>query len=524
MTPFTLLWLGLAALPLSSAWAQPAAAPARPNVLFIVADDLTTRLGCYGDVHAQTPALDRLASGSVVFDHAFVQASVCTPSRKSFLTGLGIDKVGVANNNYLAEQPDTMTLPRWFREHGYQTARVGKIEHTENYAGPKDWELSLQGNPPAGAPPRITEYRNRDGAVLGRRQVYPDGVLTKDQVRAQAFHTFLASQWDCQRPFFFALGFHSPHDPWEMHASHLERHALASMPLTQAPADATPMTKGPAYQKKMIAALYETTGEADKGGWDDDPARYNAAVDPDTQRAMIQSYYAAVTLMDEALAAVMASLEAQGLAETTIVVFTSDHGYFLGYRGMWSKHYLYPEVLRVPLLVRSPGQSPAGRRAEGIVELLDLFPTLAELAGLPAPKAVDGRSFAALVQDPARPGKEAAFTHGLMDGGQAVNTARWFSIDWPAGPALVRTGRQAVGKNAHRALEGLVDFARIRDGFTLHIDGEQRWIDLESRVEASHEIYSRSEDPLAWINLASRSDAEAEMSRHRALWKARFGH
>ena len=231
MTPFTLLWLGLAALPLSSAWAQPAAAPARPNVLFIVADDLTTRLGCYGDVHAQTPALDRLASGSVVFDHAFVQASVCTPSRKSFLTGLGIDKVGVANNNYLAEQPDTMTLPRWFREHGYQTARVGKIEHTENYAGPKDWELSLQGNPPAGAPPRITEYRNRDGAVLGRRQVYPDGVLTKDQVRAQAFHTFLASQWDRQRPFFFALGFHSPHDPCELPASHLERHALASINL-----------------------------------------------------------------------------------------------------------------------------------------------------------------------------------------------------------------------------------------------------------------------------------------------------
>lgn len=197
--------------------------PARPNVLFIVADDLTTRLGCYGDVHARTPALDRLASGSVEFDRAFVQASVCTPSRKSFLTGLGIDKVGVANNNYLAEQPDTMTLPRWFREHGYQTARVGKIVHSENYAGPKDWELSLQGNLSAGAPPQITEYRHRDVAVLGRRQVYPDGVLTKDQVRAQAFHSRQAVGKNAHRALDGLVDFARIRDGFTIHIDSEQR-------------------------------------------------------------------------------------------------------------------------------------------------------------------------------------------------------------------------------------------------------------------------------------------------------------
>jgi iduronate 2-sulfatase len=471
------------------------------NVLFIITDDLNTRLGCYGEPQARTPTLDRLASQSIVFERCYAQSTVCTPSRKSLLTGLSIHTVGADNSDFMAAHPTQMTMPRWFREHGYQTAKVGKVEHTPEYAGPKDWELVLTEQ--WAKDPRIiaTTFTDTAGKNLGSSRYLPDNVLTIDQGIAASFKQFVTHERDPRRPFFFALGFHSPHIPYESQNRHRNAHPLAAIPLPETPAGTTPMTKPPSYQARMLERLH-----APKPGIDpaklgvDDPNSYNATVSAELQRTITRDYDASVTMMDEALADVMDSLEKTGLATNTIVLFTSDQGYFLGYRGMWSKHYLYPDVLRVPMLVRVPGIRPG--RADGLTELIDTWPTLAELAGLPIPPGVDGASFAPMVRDPSKAGKTAAFAEGNMFGGQAVITRDHLLLDWKEGPARIRAPVGLAHGTSLAILDPILDLSRLKDGVTIHFDGHQRWIDLDGWRDASREFYDLGSDPRAWHDVA----------------------
>lgn len=389
-----------------AAAAGPVAPPAstRPNVLLLVADDLATRLECYGDRIAVTPHLDRLAASGVVFDRAYCQGAVCTPSRTSFM--LGLDNTH-ANPDHFRKHPDTMTLGRWFREHGYQTFSVGKIDHTDDYVDPRAWEKRVPmhdlGPRPGLARVKLDEdMPPHDGAKLARNYTFigvaeADGQV-HDGVVADRAIGFLDGDRDPNRPFFAAVGFHTPHVPWDATTAEFKAHDPERFPLPRTPPDATPLPpKSLRYEPGL-------------------------SLSEERQRESIRGYYAAVTFLDRQIGRVLDALEEHGLADETIVVFTSDHGYHLGWRGQWCKHSLSEQVMRVPLVVRLPGGA-RGARADGIVELVDLFPSLCDAAGLPMPSGLDGESFVPLLRNPAGPGKAAAYCR--WGNGRTVRTTRW---------------------------------------------------------------------------------------------------
>ncbi len=499
----------------------------KPNVLFIIADDLAVRLGCYGDAAAVTPNLDKLASEGVLFERAYAAGTVCTPSRKSFLTGLSVATVGRGNNNFMKDHPETMTLPRWFREHGYQTAKVGKVEHADEYAGPLDWDSVLKEKPVSNKGAKTLRYKSKEGIELGYSIVRPDNEPTIDQARTEAFAGFISNQWNRSQPFFFALGLHSPHAPWDVQQKHLNLHPTERISLPVAPAGATPMTKPPRYAGHCFAALFDGSQEMRDRLADSFPAiggGPGVAVDDLVQQQMIQAYSAAVSMMDEMTGRVLQLLEQQGLAGNTIIVFTSDQGYFLGYRNLWSKHYLYPDVLRVPLIVRAPSLTRPAGRAGGVVELLDLFPTLCGLAGLPIPDGLDGTSFVPLLRDPEREGKAAAYAEGILYGGQAVITRDWLCIDWAGGKRFLPTGlREEVGKDAADIVSRLAGTNSPNNEIKIRLDGSHRWIDIEVDLAASREFYHIGNDPKAWFDLSGNPAVQAELLRHLELLKRESG-
>ncbi len=373
-----------------------------PNVLFIIADDLATRLGCYGDKSAITPHLDRLAAEGVVFNRAYCQGAVCTASRTSFMLGLNSRH---AKASHFLTHPETMTLGRWFRERGYQTCSIGKIDHddpTDSYVDPKAWDIRVKREDLAPKLPIQRRFFDEDLGLM-RKRISNIGIAEApeaigDWVRTERMLQFFDKERDATKPFFAAIGFHAPHVPWDSTKAVYESHNPAGFTLETAPSGATPLPPGSILQEPGI----ELTEASQREG----------------QRA----YYAAVTMLDQQVGRLMEHLRTTGMLENTIVVFTSDHGYHLGWRGQWCKHSIDEEVLRVPLIVSAP-QGAKGARADGIVELLDLFPTFCQTAGQPLPDGLDGKSFALLLKDPKAEGKPGAFCQ--WGNGRTVRTQRW---------------------------------------------------------------------------------------------------
>lgn len=378
-----------------------------PNILFVIADDLATRVNCYGDPAAITPNIDRLAAEGEVFERAYVQGTVCTPSRTAFMLGLNNRS---AKRNHFVQNPDTLTMGRFFRSNGYQTFSVGKIDHTEHFIDPEAWDIRarVEFNPAATKLTPIREESDR------KRLAFRHGVADRvddchDWLIANEAIRFLESRRETSKPFFAAVGFHKPHQPAISTHRHFDAHAdVAKFVLHSTPADASPIATG--YLR-------------DEPGFDLAEAQ---------QRLACRSYYASVSLMDEQLGRILDVLEDAELARNTLVLFTSDHGYHLGWRGQWAKHDLSEEVMRVPLIVRWPGVTEPGSRSFGIVELIDLFPTFAEVARLPIPESLDGKSFIAQLRDPESPGKRAAYCD---DGrkGRTVRTPNWRLTQRPGG-------------------------------------------------------------------------------------------
>ena len=383
-------------------------APARkPNILFLVADDLATRLGCYGDKAAITPNLDRLAREGVLFTHAYAQGSVCIPSRSSFMLGLNNRHAGA---NHFLTHPDTMTLGRWFRQHGYQTFSVGKIDHTDEYTDPRAWDIRVRHEHVRPAAPIQRTTLDED---LGQKRPRVSFIgladtpqALDDWVRTERAIQFLEQERDPQKPFFAAVGFHTPHVPWDTLKTMYDQHNPAKFTLEPTPLNTTPLPPGTLLQEPEMEMSDARQREGQRG------------------------YYAAVTLLDAQMGRLLDVLRAKELLENTVVVFTSDQGYHLGWRGQWCKHSLDEQVLRVPLIVRLP-QGVRGAKAHGIVELLDLFPTFCDLAGLPAPTTLDGKSFLPLLKDPQAEGKAGAFC-SMPPGwgsGRTVRTKRWRLVE-----------------------------------------------------------------------------------------------
>ena len=444
-----IFWSGLTPADLPAEQQRPAT---RPNILFLVADDLATRLGCYGDRDAITPHLDRLAADGVVFTHAYCQGAVCTPSRTSFM--LGLDNRHAHANSFL-DNPELMTLGRWFREHGYQTFSVGKIDHTDDYTDPRAWDIrhnraDVKTPRPLGPRTRLHEdLPQPDGSRLNRAITLVGTAESADQLHDWAITEraiqFLDTERDASKPFFAAVGFHTPHGPLDSTRAASDAHDPAKFTLEHLPADASPLPPKSLLQEPGLALSEKVQREATRG------------------------YYAAVTMLDEQIGRLLKALDAKGLADNTVIVFTADHGYHLGWRGQWCKHSIDEQVMRVPLIVRSPGSATAAR-ADGIVELVDLFPTFCERAAIPAPRSLDGRSFAPLLADPAGAGKPAAFCR--WGNGRTVRTARWRYTE---------------------------------------------------RSDGSRELYDHDADPSEYHNVAEAAGNEPIVREHAALLEREFG-
>ncbi len=388
----------------------------KKNVLFIAVDDLNHSLACYGHSTVKSPNIDRLASRGVRFDRAYCQFTVCNPSRTSLLTGLRPDSTGVLDNMtpFRSKLPDVVTLPQLFRQHGYVTARVGKIFHAgKDTDDPKAWDVTSD---PKGTPlGREGQGRNLTGgrvkwchwlAAEGDDEDQPDG-----QVAAEAIHLL---EQQGQKPFFLAVGFHKPHDPFIAPKRYFDLYPLDQLELPQDPADRS------AELPQAIASSWKK--------------EFDRFTDRE-RREFMRAYYAGISFMDAQLGKVLAALDRLELWQNTTVVLLGDHGYHLGDRGWWNKNTVFESSARAPLIVVTPQMSRRGVGCAGIVEFVDIYPTLADLHGLPAPKDLAGTSLKRLLHDPNLRGKKMAFTQVQRGGvaGRSVRTERWRYTEWDQG-------------------------------------------------------------------------------------------
>jgi iduronate 2-sulfatase len=389
---------------------------ARPNILLIVADDLNADLGAFGVAAARTPNLDRLIARGVKFDRAYCQFPLCSPSRESFLSGRRPETTGaIAQGRMVRDaQPDAAYLPAYFRQHGWFTGAYGKIFHKND---PRSWDRYEEANPIS--PQEIAALKARS-ATRERGENSPewyaldcDDADTGDGIVARGVVALMREHAHSNRPFFLGAGFRKPHLPWTAPKKYFDLF----------PRDAIPPLKEPAMRDIPPLAL-----QTDLFG----------TKPPADPRAAVAAYYACVAFIDAQIGLLTAELDALKLWDNTIVVFMSDHGFHLGdHGGLWAKLTNFERSARVPFAIVAPRSPHAGRTTRGIAENLDLYPTLVELAGLPRPVWLDGRSLAPLLAHPAAQWDHAAFTTTIHEGiiGRSVRTDRWRYTEWGDGVA-----------------------------------------------------------------------------------------
>lgn len=439
----TTAWM--TALVLGAASALNATESKRMNVLFIISDDLNNFLGCYGDSLAKTPHLDRLAQRGVLFQRAYCSFPLCGPSRNSMLTGLYPNSSGILSNAQIFRQtiPSHRSLPHAFRDAGYFAARIGKLYHynvpgsvgTDGHDDPASWELELN---PAGVdrlleePDIFTLTPGQFGGTLSwyasprEDKHHTDAMLAAD---AEWVLERCARQKD--RPFFLAVGFFRPHTPYVAPRPYFDLYPREAMPL-HPPVEAFRVPELP------DAALGSYKKEQDK-------------LTDDLRRECVQAYYASISFMDAQVGRILDALDRLKLADRTIIVFTSDHGYHMGEHGLWQKMSLFEESSRVPLMIAVPNRSRGGTVAEAPVSHVDLYPTLAELCGVPTPDNLQGQSLVPMLSDPSVKGRGWALSHVTRGGirraspsspagvtgnrffGYSIRTPRWRYTEWDDG-------------------------------------------------------------------------------------------
>lgn len=424
--PFMPRFLFLLVLGAVAAFGAPAAS--RPNVLLIVSDDLAATLGSFGHPLAKTPNLDALAKRGVRFDRAYCQFPHCNPSRASFLSGLrpNTTRVTLNGDNLYDNLPGVVTLPAFFRQNGYATARCGKLFHLgvpsgdESRDDPKAWDF---GTPFKDERPYPT---SRDSVVkvpTARKQGLPwQEIACADDDLVDGNFAKEAIAWlerrDPAKPFFLAVGFHRPHLPFAAPAKYYDLYPFESITLPVEPPNDVDDIPLPARNEAVD--------------------QYAMTATPDQRRAAIRAYLATVSFMDVQAGRVLDALKRLGVADNTIVVFTGDHGWHLGEHGLWHKRSLFEPSARVPLIIHAPGVKGNGQASPSVVELLDLYPTLCDFAGLPAPAVLEGKSLRAVLDQPKTPHMGMAFTQArrgtdAKNWGRSVRTARWRYTEWDEG-------------------------------------------------------------------------------------------
>ncbi len=373
----------------------------KTNVLFIAVDDLRPQLGCYGDTMAITPNIDRLAKRGVVFDRAYCQQAVCAPSRTSVMTGLRPDATRVwdLNTHFRTTVPRAVTLPQYFRQHGYDTRNVGKIYHDpERAQDPVSWSAPALLAVTDKAGPKYVLPENTVGTKSWKAAAtecvdVPDTAYVDGKV-GRAAVKLLGELKDTT--FFLAVGFRRPHLPFSAPKRYWDLYRDMDIPL---PANPRPPGGAPAIGLHSGVELRGYTDIPDQG-----------PVPLAKQRELRHGYYASISYIDAQIGLLLDELDKLELQDNTVIVLWSDHGFHLGELDLWCKTTNFELDTRVPLLISSPRTGAMTGHRDALVELVDLYPTLVELAGLPIPDGLEGVSMVPVIADPGRAWKQAAFS------------------------------------------------------------------------------------------------------------------
>lgn len=422
--------------------------PKKPNILFIAVDDLRPELGCYGKDYIKSPNIDHLAKAGMTFDRAYCQQAVCSPSRSSLMTGTRPDttKVWDLVTHFRTAMPNVVTLGQHFKNHGYFVQGMGKIYHG-GYDDPQTWSVPWK-------TPQATAYALPENLALNRRQYetepdgkgqpkskkksgsarssrpnsrgpafegadVPDNMFQDGKVAELAIAT-LREISTKPEPFFLAVGFIKPHLPFVAPKKYWDLYDPARIQLAPnkfRPKDAPDYAILPGGELRNYHGIPE------------------GSIPDDLARQLKHGYYAALSYMDAQLGKVLDELDRLGLRQNTIVILWGDHGWKLGEHDAWCKHSTCEHDANAPLILSVPGIKNAGQHTKALVEFVDIYPTLADLAGLPLPGHLEGVSFKPLLDEPNRPWKTAAFSQyprsqkgGLM--GYSMRTDRYRFTQW----------------------------------------------------------------------------------------------
>jgi iduronate 2-sulfatase len=403
----------------------------KPNVLFIAVDDLRLQANVYGQNQMITPSLDRLGNESVVFDRAYCNVPVCGASRASLMSGLKptSERFVTYYSKKDIDAPEVPSIPMWFKEHGYTTLSLGKIyHHSEDdlsawsetpylpTAGIGFQSYLTQESKDIVEANRTSEKPNLvKGPAFEAADVedndYPDGMLTVKAIED------LKKFSESKEPFFMAVGFWKPHLPFNAPKKYWDMYNAEDIQLADNP-----------NMPENAPAEAQHQWEELRGMYDDIPQ--DGPVSDELARQLKHGYYACVSYTDAQIGMLLDELERLGLAENTIVVLWGDHGWHLGEHGMWCKHCHFDKVLNAPLMVKAPGKSK-NEKSHSLVEFIDIYPTLCDLAGIEKPNHLDGKSFAPVLKDPSLKHKEAVFSR--YHTGESVITDRYLYTEWTNG-------------------------------------------------------------------------------------------
>lgn len=402
----------------------------KTNVLFIITDDLNCYLGSYGHPVVKTPNIDRLAEKGLLFQNAYCNYPVSGPSRASMMTGLYANQTNIlANAIYLRDKmPDVTTLPQVFKEYGYTATRIGKLYHYNNpgdigtpgHDDPLSWTHTINpiGRDKAEEDKIFSLRPGHFGATLswlaadGDDEEQTDGIVATEAVNQ------LKKYSETGEPFFLGVGFYKPHTPFVAPKRYFDMYPREQIQVPRVPEGYFETIPQPA--RDIIAMRKEQLNLHD-----------TLAV------AAIQAYFATISFMDAQVGRILDALEQFGLEENTVVIFTSDHGYHMGEHGHYQKRTLFELSTRVPLIISYPGQKTRGVVTGSIVEMIDFYPTICELAGLPYPDFVSGKSFVPVLENPKKKIRSDALTHTVFRGYSLISSKYRYNRWGDGGPGMI---------------------------------------------------------------------------------------
>ena len=456
---------------LAIAWLAPAALAAdttgKYNVLFLIADDLNCDLGCYGHPMVKSPNIDRLASRGLRFERAYCQFPLCGPSRASFMTGLYPDQTLILRNAIRVREriPNVVTMPQSFRRAGYTPMRVGKIYHygvpgeigTDGHDDPPSWDkvVNPRGRDKDEESQVFTLRPGQYGGTLSWMAADGTDEEQTDGIGATAAIKQLKEFSTSKEPFFLAVGFYRPHTPYVSPKKYFAMYDRDDIVIPDVPEGYLDTIPKPA--RATVTAK-----------------QANLEMTEDLKRRAMQAYYASITFMDAQVGRVLDALDEAGLADNTVVLMTSDHGYHMGEHGHYQKQTLFENATHVPLIISVPGMKTAGKSTRALAEMVDFHPTLAAICDVKTPDNLSGVSLAAVLSDPAAQPRDGALT-------------------------------------------------RHRDGYTLRTD-RYRYTEWGPQGRNGAELYDHQSDPAEMVNLAGKPKQKQTITKLAQQLHARIKH